>query len=288
MQDIRQLFEDVDARLVGQSQRPHDPPPVEPGKIVDFLFEQLLVGKNDLLAGECADARRFQADLLDRALHRVDPDCVALAERAVEQDGKRGEQVGKDALRRQTDGNAADAEPCDEAGNVHAEIGENENHRNRKQDDGDEQADDAERTRPTDMAIVAGRPVFDEAQDDFAREHRRLQSDGNDKQEINGFCQILWRMGVSGNDLKRDGGDEPEPGFGQCAADDTGQVRMRVMFARKAAADPFCTEQDRYDNCGNDQADDDLDRVLCYPGDAVGPERVKAHVKTGRRSLRSV
>ena len=57
VQDIRQLFENVDARLVGQSQRPHDTPPVEPGKIVDFLFEQLLVGKNDLLACERADTR---------------------------------------------------------------------------------------------------------------------------------------------------------------------------------------------------------------------------------------
>ena len=95
-------------------------------------------------------------------------------------------------------------------------------------------------------------------------------------------------MGVSCDNLKRDSGDEPEPGFGKSATDNTGQVTMRVTFARKAAADPFCAEQDRHDNRGNDQSDDDLDRVLCYPGDAVGPERVKAHVKTGRRSLRSV
>ena len=62
-----------------------------------------------------AQAGGLEADPLDRAGGGVEADRVAAAERAVEHDRQRGEQVGENALRGKADGDAADAEPGDQA-----------------------------------------------------------------------------------------------------------------------------------------------------------------------------
>ena len=53
-------------------------------------------------------------------------DRVAAAERAVEDDRQRGEQVGEDALRGEADRDAADAETGDQPGDVDPEIVEHD------------------------------------------------------------------------------------------------------------------------------------------------------------------
>ena len=60
-------------------------------------------------------------------------DRVALLERLVEQDRERREQVREDALRGKADGDAADAEAGDQRGDVHAEIVEDQDDRDREQ-----------------------------------------------------------------------------------------------------------------------------------------------------------
>ena len=77
---------------------------------------------------------RLEADLLDRPGDRwSEADRVAAAERLVEDDRKRREQVGEDALGGEADGDAADAEAGDQAGDVDAEIVEDEDDRDREQ-----------------------------------------------------------------------------------------------------------------------------------------------------------
>ena len=86
------------------------------------LLEQVGVGDDHLLAGDRAHARRLEADLLDRAGGRVPADLIAAAERLVEHDRQRREQIGENALGGEADGDAADAEAGDQAGDVDAEI----------------------------------------------------------------------------------------------------------------------------------------------------------------------
>ena len=67
-----------------------------------------------LLSGLAAEASGLEADPLDRTDRDIGAgavaDRVAAAEGAVEHDRQGGEQVGEDALRRQADGDAADAQ----------------------------------------------------------------------------------------------------------------------------------------------------------------------------------
>ena len=123
----------------------HEPAPVEPRHIVQLLVEQVLVGDHHLFAADRAHPRRFEPDLLDRARSRVPADRIAAAERPVEQDGERGEEIGENALRGEADGDAANAEARDQPGDVDPEIVEHDDERDREDGDGDEQPDDADR-----------------------------------------------------------------------------------------------------------------------------------------------
>ena len=95
------------------------------------LLEQVGVGDHHLLAGDRAHPRRLEADLLDRARGRVPADRIAAPERLVEQDRERREQIRENALRGEADGDAADAEPGDQAGDVDPEIVEHDDERDR-------------------------------------------------------------------------------------------------------------------------------------------------------------
>src|SRR5690606_17899692 len=99
--------------------------------------------------GQRADTGGLEPDLLDRARYRallaLVGDGVADAERLVEDDRERGEQVGEDALRGKPDGDAADAEPGDQRGDVDAEVVQHDDAGDREDPDRDQQPDDAER-----------------------------------------------------------------------------------------------------------------------------------------------
>src|SRR5437660_155904 len=83
-----------------------------------IALEQLGVGHHHLLAGERAQAGRLEPDPLDPSGGAVVADRVAALERLVEHDRQRREQIGENALRGEADGDAADAEPGDERGDV--------------------------------------------------------------------------------------------------------------------------------------------------------------------------
>src|SRR3546814_1067627 len=91
--------------------------------------------------------RALEADALDRPRRIVVFDRLSDAERPVEDDRERGEKVGKDALRGETDRDAADAEPGDEAGDIDPHIVEDDDRRDREQRDADQQTDAPHRDR---------------------------------------------------------------------------------------------------------------------------------------------
>ncbi len=116
---------------------------------------------------------------------RAELDVVADAEGPVEDDRERREQVGEDALRGEADGDAADAEAGDEAGDVDAEIAEHHHQRDREQHDRDEQADDAERAG--ERRCRHRRPCVrcsTSAEDDLAHPDRRLEHRGDGEEEL--------------------------------------------------------------------------------------------------------
>ena len=105
-----------------QADRGREPQPIAHGERLDPLVRELAVGDRDDGAVERADPRRPQADLLDRADKVVQLDEVALTHRLVDADRERAEQVLERLLRRERDGEAADAEAGDQAGDRDPEL----------------------------------------------------------------------------------------------------------------------------------------------------------------------
>jgi hypothetical protein len=73
---------------------------------------------------EGANPRGAKADGLDRAHQTIEADEVADAKRLVGASRERAEEVLHGLLRREGDGDAADAEPCEETRDGIAELGE--------------------------------------------------------------------------------------------------------------------------------------------------------------------
>ena len=86
---------------------------------------------------------------------RRSSDSVALGKGLVEDDRDGREQIGKDALRGQTDGDAADAQACDEAGDVHAQIAQDHDQCDGEDDEGDEDVDQLHRVIQRLVRILA-------------------------------------------------------------------------------------------------------------------------------------
>src|SRR3546814_11941026 len=84
-------------------------------EIVDVLREQIGVRNDEQLAVDRAQLRALQSDALDRRRAGIIFDRLADAERPVEDDRERSEEVGEDALRGEADRDAADAEAGDQA-----------------------------------------------------------------------------------------------------------------------------------------------------------------------------
>ena len=80
-----------------------DAPLIHPPEVAQPALEQIAVADDDLLAGDAADARRLEPDVLDRAGDLIDADRVADVERLVEHDRQRREQVAEDVLHRERD-----------------------------------------------------------------------------------------------------------------------------------------------------------------------------------------
>ena len=75
---------------------------------------------------ECPDPRASEVDLLDGSLHLADDHPVPYGERAVEDHGKRAEEVSDRILGRHGDGDAADSESGQEAGDIDVQVGGDE------------------------------------------------------------------------------------------------------------------------------------------------------------------
>ena len=86
------------------------PLPSLPRVISDFAFQQLAVGKDDLLARIAAHASGFQTDVLHLAAIVLDRDLVANYERLVRHNGDGGEKVAEDVLNGERNRQTADSE----------------------------------------------------------------------------------------------------------------------------------------------------------------------------------
>ena len=207
---VRDPLQQLGRGLVGDAEVHQRPAPLSSGPVLQRLLEQFGVGDHHFLAVQRADPRRLEADLLDRAGGRriAEADRVAAAERPVEDDRERREQVGEDALGGEADGDAADAEAGDQAGDVDAEIVEDDDDRDREQGDGDEQADDADRrAQPAAVGFVA-EAVLDIAEDELAAPDRRLERGRDDEEDVDRPLQEERRLGLARHQLDRGGGDE--------------------------------------------------------------------------------
>src|SRR3546814_3215388 len=114
----------------------------------DVCSSDLIGVRNDeQLAVDRAQPRALQSDALDRRRAGIIFDRLADAERPVEDDRERSEEVGEDALRGEADRDAADAEAGDQAGDVDSHIVEDDDARDREKGDADQKAENANRVR---------------------------------------------------------------------------------------------------------------------------------------------
>ena len=171
------------------------------------LLEQIGVGDDHLLAGDRADPGALEADLLDRAGGLVEADRVAAAERLVEDDRERREQVREDALGGEADGDAADAEAGDQAGDVDAEIVEDED---------DRDANKATVTSRRMMPIAEPRPCSPRARRRGARPSR-------------GSARAPRSPPAGGGDDEEDVDDRDATPAGACACSATSRAEAKTM-----------------------------------------------------------
>jgi len=94
--------------------------------VADAAFQKIVVGKNELLAAQAANARGLESDVLDRSGKRIHHDIVADNERFVQHDGQRRQQIAQNILHGQRHGDAADAQPRHEPRDVDAQIVQNQ------------------------------------------------------------------------------------------------------------------------------------------------------------------
>src|SRR3546814_9617350 len=114
-------------------------------EIGNFLREQIGVRDDEQLAVDRAQTRALQSDALDGGGARVIFDRLADAERPVEDDRERGEEIRKNALRGKADRDTAATETRHQPGDLDPHIVENDDARDREQRDADQQADAAPR-----------------------------------------------------------------------------------------------------------------------------------------------
>ena len=111
-------------------------------------------------------------------------DRIAAPERPVEDDRQRREQILEDALRGEADGDAADAEAGDQAGDVDAQIVEHDDQRDREDRDADQQPDDPHRAADAAGFLIAAGAMLDDAERQLARPERRLQRRRDDEGDL--------------------------------------------------------------------------------------------------------
>jgi len=125
-QQRRNALELLTRRLVRDAQREDDAPLVHAPVVAHPAREQVGVRHHDLLAGEAAQPRGLDSDVLDAAHVIAHDQEVADHERLVERDRQRGQQVPEHVLQRERDRDAADSQPSHQRGDVHAEVVERE------------------------------------------------------------------------------------------------------------------------------------------------------------------
>lgn len=243
------------------------------------LSSSCLFADHAQFAGESADARALQADRFDDAVGRAVADLVAAAERSVEDDCKRGEEVAENALRGEADGNATDAQAGDQSGDVDAEIVEHDDQRDSEQRDGDEQADEAHRAEQRLARIMfAAGAMLDRAEDQLARPDRRLEYGGDGPQEVDRRRYLARRTGIARDQFGGEHDDEEVVGARDRPADDRAPAAAheRLCNARdipasaQAFAEPAQAVQRDDDHHADGERDEDLQPVRVQPDFAGG------------------
>ena len=139
-----------------------DPSRVHALVVVHDLPQQVGVGNDDLFTAEGADARGFQANVLDIAGHFAKYHEVADLEGFVHANGQRGEDVAEQRLHGQGDGDTTDTEAGDHGGDVDTQVGQDRQQHHGPDHDADHDADDGGGHRIARLA-VAGQALHPQA-----------------------------------------------------------------------------------------------------------------------------
>jgi hypothetical protein len=204
------------------------------GEVADLAVEQLGVGDDHLVPVDRAQPSGLEPDCLDGAHRVAELHRLAQPKRPVENDRQRREQVGEDIPRGQADGDAADAEPRDDAGDIDAQVAEDQHGRDREQSDVDQQADDAQRVADRGLARTLAGARLNDPQDDLPRPHRRLDRQCDHKGDLDCAFDRRRRWPVSRDDLGRHGDHEEEVGPPQRRGDHRPPPRSRPAEQRRA------------------------------------------------------
>ncbi len=266
LEQRRNAFRQIRRRLVEDREREFPPPVVPPGNVLDLLVEEVLVGDHALFAGRGANPRGFDADPLDRAGDRAIVDRVAAAERPVEQDRERREQVGEDALCRKADRDAADTEARDQPGDIDPEIVEHDHQRDREQREGDEQADDPHRAAQR-LARIIFRTgtMLDRPEDNLARPDRGLKHCGDGEKKGDRPGDLGRRVGVARDQFRRDHDDEEIAGADDRPAEHGAPARRSGAAPAQIVAEPAQEKKSDDDDDRDGNGDDDLQPVALDP-----------------------
>ncbi len=208
-------------------------------EVADLLVQQFGIRDHQLLPFERAKPRGLQADSFDRADALAVADRVSAPERLVEQDRKRCEQVGKDALGREPDGNAADTESGDQRGDVDAEIVENDDDGDREQGDADQYPDKRHRIGDSALGRIFRRAPADQPENELPGPDCALEGESDDEEDIGYALDPARNLGVRHDDVERGGHHEEDARFLKYAANYSAPARaLRIARHQPGAKRP--------------------------------------------------
>ena len=121
-------------------------------------------------------------------------DDVAHLERTVEHDGERGEEIAEHALRRESDGNAADAETRNERRHVETEILEDQQKRERPDADAHQHLDDRDRVAHGRLGPARRELPDQQRRDDAVGPERELNEQRHAKIENSTFSMAAGSL----------------------------------------------------------------------------------------------
>ena len=175
-------------------------------------------------------------------------------------------------LRGEADGDAADAEAGDQAGDVGAEIVENDDRRDREDRNRHQQPDDVHRAAEARRLFEAAGAMLDDAEDDLPRPERDLQRRRHREDDVDRRVHQLGRLRIADDQARGGGGHEPDAGPREHPADDRSPMGLLGIAAADPDAEPFRAVEQEEDESAGDEGEQELQAVRRQPGREVVPD----------------